>query len=178
MPGQLPCYWNSQNPTPVLDQSVARQVGRDASNILTPSSISLMMTLLGYSNSDCISSFHVNVVPGFKSARNGSTLSAAANAYATWLTSPNHDRISVMFAGVGKSRIDSRNFLDGRTLVGVISKPANSTLSCANTNVLGLNVIPLFPHNCSHSTAWWKSAVIESDHKIVSSIHFVLFGDV
>ena len=110
-----------------------------------------MMTLLDSSNSDCISSFHVNVVPGFKSARKGSILSAAANAYATWLTSPNHDRMSVMFAGVGKSRIDSRNFLDGRTLVGVISKPANSTLSCANTNLLGFNVIPLFPHNCSHS---------------------------
>ena len=46
-----------------------------------------------------------------------------------------------MFAGVGKSRIDSRNFLDGRTLVGVISKPANSTLSCANTNLLGFNVL-------------------------------------
>ena len=135
-----------------------------------------MMTLLDSSNSDCISSFHVNAVPGFKSARNGSILSAAANAYATWLTSPNHDRMSVMFAGVGKSRIDSRNFLDGRTLVGVISKPANSTLSCANTNFLGFNVIPLFPHNYSHSTAWWNAAVIESDHMIVSSIHFVLFG--
>ncbi len=84
--------------------------------------------------------------------------------------------MSVMFAGVGKSRIDSRNFLDGRTLVGVISKPANSTLSYANTNLLGFNVIPLFPHNCSNSTAWWNAAVIESDHKIVSSIHFVLFG--
>ena len=78
-----------------------------------------------------------------------------------------------MFAGVGKSRIDSRNFLDGRTLVGDISKTANSTLSCANTNLLGFNVIP---HNCSHSTAWWNAAVIESDYKIVSSIHFVLFG--
>ena len=56
----------------------------------------------------------MNVVPGFKSARNGSILSAAANAYATWLTSPNHDRMSVMFAGVGKSRIDSRNFQSRR----------------------------------------------------------------
>ena len=90
LPVQLQCFWNSQNPIPVLDQSVARQVGRDASNILTLSSISLMMTLLDSSNSDCISSFHVNVVPGFKSSRNGSILSAAANAYATWLTSPNH----------------------------------------------------------------------------------------
>ena len=176
LPGQLQCFWNSQNHIPVLDQSVAGQVGRDASNIMTPSSISLMMTLLDYSNSDCISSFHANVVPGFKSARNGSILSAAENAYATWLTSPHHDRMSVMFAGVGKSRIDSRNVLGGRTLFGVISKPANSTLSCANTNLLGFNVIPLFPHNCSHSTAWWNAAVIESDHMIVSSIHFALFG--
>ena len=85
-----------------------------------------MMALFDSLNSDCISPFHVNVVPGFKSARNGSILSAAAaNAYATWLTSPNHDHMSVMFAGVGKSRIDSRNFLDGRRLVGVISKPAD-----------------------------------------------------
>ena len=138
--GTVTVFWKSQTPIPVLDQSVARQVGCDASNILTPSSISLMMTLLDSSNSDCISSFNMNVVPGFKSARNGSILSAAANAYATWLTSPNHDRMSVMFAGVGKSRIDSRNFLDRRTLVGVISKPANPTLSCANTNLLGFIV--------------------------------------
>ena len=74
---------------------MAREVGRDASNILPPSPISLMMTLLDSSTSDCISSFHVNVVPGFKSAQNGSILSAAANAYATWLTSPNHDRTYV-----------------------------------------------------------------------------------
>ena len=118
---------------------MARQVGRDASNILTPSSISMMMTLLDSSNSDCISSFHVNVVPGFKSARNGSILSAAANAYATWLNSQNHDRMSVMFAGVGKSGIDSRNFLDGRALVGVISKPANSMLSCCGTDLAWWN---------------------------------------
>ena len=131
------------------------------------------MTLLDSLNIDCISSFQVNVVPGF---RNGSVLSAAANAYATWLTSLNHDRMSVMLAGVGKSTIDSRNFLDGRTLVGVISKPANSTLSCANTNLLGFNVIPLFPHKYSHSTAWLNAAAVESDHNIVSSIHFVLFG--
>ena len=52
--------------------------------------------------------------------------------------------MSVMFAGVGKSRIYSRNFLDGRTLVGVISKPANSTVSCANTNVLGFNLFHCF----------------------------------
>ena len=135
-----------------------------------------MTTLLDSQNSDCISSFHVNVVPCFKRARNGSIVSAAANAYATWLTSPNHDRMSVMFAVVGKSRRDSRNFRDERTLVGVISKPANSKLSCANTNLLLFNIIPLFPHNCSHSTAWWNAAVVESDHKIVSSIHFVLFG--
>ena len=56
----------------------------------------------------------MNVVLGFKSVRNGSILSAAANSYLTWLTSPNHDSMSVMFAGVGKSRIDSRNFLNGR----------------------------------------------------------------
>ena len=35
----------------------------------------------------------------------------------------------MMFVGVGKSRMASRYFLHGWTLVEVISKPANSTVS-------------------------------------------------
>ena len=58
----------------------------------------------------------------------------AAKAYNTGFMSPNQERTSVMFVSVGKSRIASRYFLHGRTLVEVISKPANSTVSAPNTN--------------------------------------------
>ena len=39
-PVHVQCFWNSQKPTPDLDQSVARQVGFDLSKILIPCSIS------------------------------------------------------------------------------------------------------------------------------------------
>ena len=45
-------------------------------------------------------------------------------AYATWFTSPNHDRTSVRFFGVGKSLIARVNFWHGLTESAVISKPA------------------------------------------------------
>ena len=50
--------------------------------------------------------------------------------------------MSVMFVGLGKLRMALRYFLHGRTLSGVISKPANSTVSAPNTNFSGLRVIP------------------------------------
>lgn len=61
---QLQCFWNNQNPRPVLDQSVARQVGFVLSKIRTPSSISLMITDFDSSNSVLSSLFQVNVVSG------------------------------------------------------------------------------------------------------------------
>ena len=42
--------------------------------------------------------------------------------------SPNHEQTLVMVTGVGKSRMASRYFLHGRTMLGVISKPANSSV--------------------------------------------------
>ena len=77
----------------------------------------------------------------------------AAKACDTWLISPNQERTSVMLVGVGKSRIASRYFLHGRTLVGVISNPANSTVSALNMNLPGLRMMPLRPQRPSHSTA-------------------------
>ena len=52
--------------------------------------------------------------------------------------SPNQKRTLVMFVGFGKSRIASRYFLHGRTLVEVIWKPANSTVSAPNANLSGV----------------------------------------
>ena len=70
--------------------------------------------------------------------------------------SPNHERTSVMLAGVGKSLMALRYFLQGRTLLGVISNPANSTVSAPNTNLSGLRMIPFCPQRSSQSTAWKK----------------------
>ena len=141
---------------PCFDQSVARQVGLNLSKMRTPSSISLMMTSL-----DSLDSLNIlsrvssqwNGVPGFNSSRNGNIRSAVAKAYEIWLTRPNQERMSVMLAGVGKLRMASRYFLQGRTLLGVISKPVNSTVSAPKTNLSGLRVIPWWPQRSSQVTA-------------------------
>ena len=64
-------------------------------------------------------------------------------------------------------------FLHGLTVVGVISNPANSTLSSAKWNFSGLRVTPLVAQMWSHSTAWEYASEMESDHNRVSSMHFV-----
>ena len=82
----------------------------------------------------------------------------------------------MMFVGVGKSRIASRYFLHSHTLVEVISKPANSTVSAPNTNLSGLRMKPLWPQRSSHSTAWKKLSVRLLAQRSVSSMHLVLLG--
>ena len=114
---------------PVLDQSVARQVGLVLSNILTPCSISLTMIPLDSSKSWVFVSSHSNDVPGLRRDLKGSIQSVMLNAYDTWLTSPNQERISVMLRGTGNSMMALRNRLHGCTLSDVIWKPANSTMS-------------------------------------------------
>ena len=128
---------------PVLDQSVARQVGLDLSKIHTPSSISSMITDCDSSNSSLSSLSHLKGVPGLGDWRKGSMRSVAVKAYDTWFMSPNQERTSVMFVGVGESRIASRYFLHGWTLVEVILKLANSIVSAPNTNLSGLKMMPL-----------------------------------
>ena len=49
---------------PVLDQSVARQVGLDLAKMRTPSSISAIITDLDSSNSSLSSLSHLKGVPG------------------------------------------------------------------------------------------------------------------
>lgn len=90
--------------------------------------------------------------------------------------SPNHDRMSVRLFGVGKSAIARVYFLHGRTLLLVISKPANSTVFWANLNFSGFRVIPCLPHMSSHSWAWWKLSWMDEDHRSVSSIHLVFLS--
>ena len=139
---------------PLFDQSVARQVGFDLSNMRTPFSISLMITAFDSSNSWSSSSVHVNGESGLRAFRKGSMRSVAAKAYETWLISPNQERMSVTLVGLGKWRMASRYFWHGRTWLFVISKPANSTLSSPNTNFSGLRVIPFCPQMSSQLTAW------------------------
>ena len=84
--------------------------------------------------------------------------------------------MSVRFCGVGKSAMALMNFLQGRTLSLVILKPANSTSSWANLNFSGLRVMPCVPQIFSQLHAWKKLSSMLSDHRSVSSTHFVLFG--
>ena len=89
---------------------------------------------------------------------------------------PNQERTSVIFLGVGKSHIASRYFLHGRMLEEVIPKPTNSTVSAPNTNMSGFRMIPLRPQMSSHSTAWKKLSVRLLAQRSVSSVHLVLLG--
>ena len=151
--GHLQCFWNSQKPMPCFDQSVARQVGLNLSKMRTPSSISRMMTSLDSLNILSRVSSQWNGVPGFSSSQNGNIRSAVAKAYETWLTRPNQERMSVVLPGVGKLWMASKYFLQGRTLLGVISKPVNSTVSAPKTNLSGLRVMPWWPQRSSQVTA-------------------------
>ena len=141
--------------------------------MVTPCSISAMMASLELLNACWRASAHSKGVDVFSSDRNGSITSVMLNAYATWLTRPNHDCTLVREVGVGKSAIAFVYFLHGRTVSLDISKPANSTVSIANLNLLGLSVMPCRPQRSSHSWACRKLSAIEEDHRRVSSIHFV-----
>ena len=96
---------------PVLDQSMERQVGLDFSKMRTPSSILSIITDLDSSNSSLSSLFHLKGVPSLSDWQKGSMHSVAAKAYDTWFMSPNQERTSVMFVGVGKSCIVSKVLL-------------------------------------------------------------------
>ena len=152
--GHWQCFWNSQYPIPSLLQSVARQVGRDFSKILTPSWILEQISFFEASNA-----FSVPREWGSK-ALNGNITDVMENAYATWLTRPNQARMSVMPCGVGNLEIDLRYFAEGLTSVKVIWNPANSTLSQAKRNLLGFRVMPLVAQRLSHSVAWWNASVM------------------
>ena len=144
-------------------------MGLVLSKILTPLWISLMMVSFDFSNVCCSVSLHWNLLLGLSSSRKGSIVSAMLNAYDTWFTKPNQDLTSVRLCGVGKSEMALMYFLHGRTVL-VISKPANSTLSLAN-----LNMIPCLPQVSNQLDAWKKLSSIVSDHRRVSSTHLVLF---
>ena len=173
---QVQCFCNNQKPIPSLDQSVARQVGLSLSKIVTPFSISSVIMSLDSLKSLSSSSSHTNGLSGFSRCQKGCIRSAMLNVYATWLTSPNQDRTSVMFLGVGKSRMACRYFPQGRTLSRVITNPANSTSGLQNVNLSGFNVMPFLPQTSSHWMAWKKLSSIVSAHRSVSSMHFVFWG--
>ena len=84
--------------------------------------------------------------------------------------------MSVRLAGVGKLQMALRNFQHGCTLSGVISNPANSTVSAPSTNLSRLRMMPWCPQRSSQPTAWVKLSLRLSDQSSVLSMHFVLFG--
>ena len=134
------------------------------------------MVSLDSSNACCRHSSHLNGCDGLRRSRNGSMVVVMLKAYATWFTSPNHDRTSVRFFGVGKSLIARVNFWHGLTESAVISKPANSTLGDANWNFNGFRVMPCRPQRVSQLHAWWKLSSMVSAHRRVSSTHLVFCG--
>ena len=170
--GQEQCFWNNQYPMPCFDQSVARHVGLVLSKIFTPLWISSMMVSFDFSNACCSVSSQWNFLLGLSSSWKGNITSVMLNAYKTWFTKPNQDLTSVMFCGVGNSKMALMCFLHGLTESLVISKPANST-SFANLNFCGLRVILQI---CNQLAAWKTLSSIVSDHRRVSSTHLVLFG--
>ena len=103
-------------------------------------------------------------------------MSAMLNVYDTWFTKPNQDLMSVRLCGVGKSAMALMYLLRGRTVLLVISKPANSTSSWAKRNFSRLRVIPCLPQVSSQFAAWKKLSSIVSDHNRVSSTYLVLLG--
>ena len=70
--------------------------------------------------------------------------SAWANAYATWFMSPNHERILVMFCGVGKLEMASIMSDVGLMPSLVTLNLPKSTSSLPNLNFLGLSMMPFF----------------------------------
>ena len=77
---QLQCFWNSQNPTPVLDQSVVRHVGLVLSKMRTPCSISCTIWSLDSMKRESISSSQWKGVSGFRNRRNGAIRSVILKA--------------------------------------------------------------------------------------------------
>ena len=77
-------------------------------NIFTPSftylTISTLLSIKALSKSVVQS----NLLPGFSNSLNGAIIVPFEKAYATWLISPNQVLISLMFLGVGKSKIFCR----------------------------------------------------------------------
>ena len=65
---------------PSLDQSVARHVGLDLSNISTPFCISAMMVVLDLSKAYCRLSSQEKVLLGLRRFLNGSMVSVMLNA--------------------------------------------------------------------------------------------------
>ena len=134
---------------PFLLYSVARQVGRLClSNISTPLRISSTIVVF-VSSKRSIFSFHLNGVVGCSRLRNGCILSAYANAYATWFTSPKQLRTSVMVRGLGNPLLASMTCGRGRIVVGVISNPVKVVVSLAKENFEGLGMMPFRPYKSS-----------------------------
>ena len=81
--------------------------------------------------------------------------------------------MSVILFGVGKSLIAASVFWAGRYPSGVISNPANSTVSLAKWNFSLLNTMPLSAHVLMYSKVCQNAVVISSSHSSELSMHRV-----
>ena len=132
---------------PAFAQSVEMHVGRPTVNVRTPFLTRRITSCFDFSNNlSMVSSQKKTRVLLASNSLNGDMISACENAYATWLTRPNHDLTSVMFFGVGNSAIADMIFLVGPYPLGEIVNPAKSAVSSANTNLSLLKTIPLSEH--------------------------------
>ena len=119
--GHEQCFWKSQKPTPCQDQSVARHIGLLLSKILTPLAISETIN-------NCSFGFlkqSVKIIIPVKCycwlEQVSSMRSVILKVYDTWLSRTNHDLTSVMFLGVGNSKIALSYFWQGHTESPVIA---------------------------------------------------------
>ena len=127
------CFCVDANPIPIFDQSVVRDAEREGSKVRTPSLTKRIISSLDFLKISSMVESQRNLCDLLdRNSRKGAIIRLRANAYATWLTIPNHDRMSVMFVGVGKSLIAARVLPVGLKPVDVTSNPANSTVLIAN----------------------------------------------
>ena len=108
------------------------QVSSDGSKISTPSSIALMISFFPALKASSREVVHSNLTLGLRNFLKGWRNERSCPYPATWLTSPNHDLMLVMFWGVGNRRMASMYFARGATLDSVILNPANSTSFAQN----------------------------------------------
>ena len=92
----------------------------------------------------------------------------SAKAKATWFINPNHDRTSLMFLGMGKSRMFCKYFFVGWILSFPTENPAYSTSSAPNTNFLAENTMPDFAQY-DNIVQTQKNAVSRSPDQVIIS---------
>ena len=88
----------------------------------------------------------------------------------------NHERISLMLCGVGRSRMTRLYLSHGLRWSMLMLNPANSASFLQNWDYSGFSIIPFYPQTSNQFAAWKKQSSTFSAQNRVPSIHFVLLG--